>query len=565
MGQLGARRIVSLWLPRLPTDARARRVPRLQDQPSAAILAERGRLAVVAVNRAAEEAGVLPGMTLADARAILGAGGGGEPALAVFDAEPESDARLLERIAAWCTRYTPWTAPDGPDGVVLDITGCAHLFGGEEALVADLRARLAHAGFESRAALADTPAAAWALARFAPTLTLPRSRRTEGPPAASAQTFGLRVSWAGEGTPPPSRKAANNPSPAQRGREGPAKREGGGLCAALAPLPIAALRLPPATVDGLSAVGLRRIGDLHALPRATLAARFGRAVLLRLDQALGRLDEPVSPRLPVPPHGVRLAFAEPIATAEPIARAVRHLLDALCAGLESAGEGARRLLLEAHRVDRRLEDPPQTLAIGTSRPVRDAAALMRLFAQKLDRIEPGPGIEVLVLAATEAGPLGAVQRALDGGAADESELGELVDRLGNRLGERAVLRLVPRESWLPERSVAPAPALSGVANTSLWPADRPRPVRLLAPPEPIEAVARVPDDPPVMFRWRGALHRVSHADGPERIEAEWWRRTGDPRDYYRVEDADGRRFWVFRQGLYRPDAKAQWFLHGFFG
>lgn len=500
MERPGARRIVSLWLPRLPTDARARCAPGLRDRPVAAILAERGRLAVVAVNRAAEEAGVLPGMTLADARAILG---GGEPGLTVFDAEPLTDARLLERIAAWCTRYTPWTAPDGPDGVVLDITGCAHLFGGEEALVADLRARLARAGFESRAALADTPAAAWGLARFG--------------------------------------------------------------AHALASLPIAALRLPPATVDGLAAVGLRRIGDLHALPRATLAARFGRAVLRRLDQALGRLDEPVSPRLPVPPHGVRLAFPEPIATAEPIARAVRHLLDALCAGLEKSGEGARRLLLEAHRVDRRLEDPPQTLAIGTSRPVRDAAALMRLFAQKLDRIEPGPGIEVLALAATEAGPLGAVQKALDGAVADESELGELVDRLGNRLGERAVLRLVPRESWLPERSVAPAPALFGAANTSLWPADRPRPVRLLAPPEPIEAVARVPDDPPVMFRWRGALHRVRFADGPERIEAEWWRRTGDPRDYYRVEDADGRRFWVFRQGLYRPDVKAQWFLHGFFG
>ncbi|MBP2293029.1 Y-family DNA polymerase [Azospirillum rugosum] len=533
-------------MPRLPTDARARRVPGLHDRPSAAILAERGRLAVVAVNRAAEEAGVLPGMTLADARAILGGGGGGgEPGLTTFDAEPESDARLLERIAAWCTRYTPWTAPDGPDGVVLDITGCAHLFGGEEALVADLRARLARAGFESRAALADTPAAAWGLARFAPTLTLPR--------------------FAGEGTPPSFREAANRPSPAQRGREGPAKREGGGLRALIDPLPIAALRLPPATIDGLAAVGLRRIGDLHALPRATLAARFGRAVLLRLDQALGRLDEPVSPRLPVPPHGVRLAFPEPIATAEPIARAVRHLLDTLCAGLEKTGEGARRLVLEAHRVDRRLEDPPQTLAIGTSRPVRDAAALMRLFAQKLDRIEPGPGIEVLVLAATEAGPLGAVQRALDGGAADESELGELVDRLGNRLGERAVLRLVPRESWLPERSVAAAPALSGIAATSLWPADRPRPVRLLAPPEPIEAVARVPDDPPIMFRWRGTLHRVRFADGPERIEAEWWRREGEVRDYYRVEDADGRRFWVFRQGLYRPGVKAQWFLHGFFG
>ena len=505
-----ARRIVSLWLPRLSTDAHVRRFPDLRDRPLAAVLAERGRLAVAAVNRAAEAAGVLPGMTLADARAV-------EPALAVFDAEPESDARLLERLAAWCTRYTPWTAPDGTDGVVLDITGCAHLFSGERALLADLKARLAAAGFESRAALADTPAAAWAVARFGARAIIP---------------------------------------PAQQG-------------AALDPLPVAALRLPATAVEGLAAVGLRRIGDLHAMPRAALAARFGTAVARRLDQALGRLDEPVSPRMPVPPHSVRLALPEPISTPEAIAGAVRHLLDRLGVGLEAAQEGARRLLLEAHRVDRRLEDPSQTLAIGTSRPVRDADALMRLFAQRLEKIEPGPGIEVMVLSATEAGPLGAVQTGLDG-SGDESALGELVDRIGNRLGERAVLRLVPRPSWLPERSVAPAAALMAAANDVLWPPvlwpdDRPRPVRLLAPPEPIEAMAPVPDDPPVMFRWRGAVHRVRRADGPERIEAEWWRRDGEVRDYYRVEDAAGRRFWVFRQGLYQPGVTAPWFLHGFFG
>ena len=523
-----ARRILSLWLPRLPTDAHCRRHPGLRGHPLAAIMAERGRLGVAAVNRAAEEAGVLPAMSLADARAI-------EPALIVFDASPESDARLLERIAGWCTRYTPWTTPDGPDGVAMDITGCAHLFGGEEAMTADLTARLAAAGFESRVAVADTPAAAWALARF----------------GGEAPTLPLRGSL-----PPPLRR-------------------GGTDCS----LPVAALRLPAATVDGLAAMGLRRIGDLHAIPRATLAARFGPEVLRRLDQIYGRLDEPLSPRLPVPPHSVRLALPEPITTAEAIAAALRRLLTALCAGLETSGEGARRLLLELHRVDRRLEDAPRTLAIGTSRPVRRPDALMRLFAQRLDRVEPGPGLELMVLSATESGPLAATQAALDGtsdgradGRADgQPELGELVDRLGNRLGERAVLRLVPRQSWLPERSVAPAPAFAEAPSgswpgTSLWPADRPRPVRLLAPPDPIDAVAPVPDDPPVMFRWRGALHRVRHADGPERIEAEWWRRPdGQIRDYYRVEDEAGRRFWIFRQGLYRPGVKALWFLHGFFG
>ena len=541
-----ARRIVSLWLPRLSTDAHVRRFPDLRDRPLAAVLAERGRLTVAAVNRAAEAAGVRTAMTLADARAV-------EPALAVFDAEPESDARLLERLAAWCTRYTPWTAPDGTDGVVLDITGCAHLFGGERALLADLKTRLAVAGFESRAALADTPAAAWAVARFA-LLTLSPLGRGQGEGVAHGGTSG--------------KSASPSPQPSPQRGEGviiPPTRQR----TAIDPLPVAALRLPLSAVGGLAAVGLRRIGDLHAMPRAALAARFGTAVARRLDQALGRLDEPVSPRMPVPPHSVRLALPEPISTPEAIAGAVRHLLDRLGAGLEAAQEGARRLLLEAHRVDRRLEDPPQTLAIGTSRPVRDADALMRLFAQKLERIEPGPGIEVMVLSATEAGPLGAVQTGLDG-SGDESALGELVDRIGNRLGERAVLRLVPRPSWLPERSVAPGAALMAAANDVLWPPvlwpdDRPRPVRLLAPPEPIDAMAPVPDDPPVMFRWRGAVHRVRRADGPERIEAEWWRRDGEVRDYYRVEDAAGRRFWVFRRGLYQPGVTAPWFLHGFFG
>ncbi|HYH21558.1 MAG TPA: DNA polymerase Y family protein [Azospirillum sp.] len=510
-----ARRILSLWLPRLTTDAWTRRRPEDGARPVAAVLAERGRQVVAAVNRVAGLAGVRPGQTLADARAI-------EPGLIAFDADPVADARLLERIASWALRYTPWTAADGPDGVVLDITGCAHLFGGEHGLLADLHGRLVRAGFELRAAIAGTPAAAWGVARA---LSPPRGERVIVPP--------------------------------NRQRE------------ALDPLPVAALRLPPAIVDELSAVGLRRIGDLHAIPRATLTARFGPEPARRLDQALGRLDEPVSPHRPVAPHAARLAFAEAISTPDDIARAVRRLLDELCRGLSGAQEGARRLELAAHRIDQKPDDAPQTIAIGTSRPTRDPAALMRLFAETLERIEPGPGIEVMTLSAPVAGPLGAMQTGLDGNG-DDTALGELVDRLGNRLGDGAVLRLVPRQSWLPERAVAAAPALDAPIPPAPvpplpWPADRPRPVRLLAPPEPVEVVAPVPDDPPMLFRWRGAVHRVRWADGPERLCPEWWRREGEPRDYYRVEDMDGSRFWLFRLGLYQPGVKARWFVHGFFG
>lgn len=479
--------------------------PDLRARPLALLRTERQRRMVVAVNRAAAVLGIAPGQTLSDARAL-------EPALEVAEAAPEADSALLGRIADWARRYSPWTAADEPDGVVIDITGCAHLFGGEAALAADLTGRLRAAGFAARAAIADTPAAAWGLVRFG---NLEERRRE-----------------------------------------------------ALDGLPLAALRLGPEMVEGLHALGLRRIGDLHAMPRAGLAARFGGRLLQRYDQAFGQLDEPISPRRPVPDHRERLTFAEPIATPESIAGALRHLLGRLCKGLEAAGRGARRLRLDAHRTDQRVDDEPQSLSLGTSRPTRDPAALARLFTPLLERIEPGPGLETLVLSATETGPLSAVQTGMDGEEADGG-LAELVDRLTLRLGERAVLRLVPRESWLPERCVAPHPPLESLPAPKPWPAGQPRPLRLLTPPEPVEAIAPLPDDPPLHFVWRGVRHRVSRAEGPERIECEWWRGEGSlglaVRDYYRVEDGDGRRFWLFRAGLYRPGENPRWFLHGFLG
>ncbi|KAA0591611.1 DNA polymerase Y family protein [Azospirillum oryzae] len=503
--------MLALWLPRLSTDARERLMPPdLRARPFALLRTERQRRMVVAVNRAAAVLGIVPGQTLSDARAL-------EPALEVAEATPEADSALLGRIADWARRYSPWTAADEPDGVVIDITGCAHLFGnhlleGEASLAADLTGRLRAAGFSARAAIADTPAAAWGLVRFG--------------------------------------------SPEERRRE------------VLDGLPLAALRLAPEMVEGLHALGLRRIGDLHAMPRAGLAARFGGRLLQRYDQAFGRLDEPISPRRPVADHRERMTFAEPIATPESIAGALRHLLGRLCKGLEAAGLGARRLRLDAHRTDQRVDDEPQSLTLGTSRPTRDPAVLARLFDPLLERIEPGPGLETLVLSAAETGPLSAVQTGLDGEEAD-SGLAELVDRLTLRLGERAVLRLVPRESWLPERCVASHPPLERLPSPKPWPAGQPRPLRLLTPPEPVEATAPLPDDPPLQFVWRGVRHRVSRAEGPERIECEWWRGEGSlglaVRDYYRVEDGDGRRFWLFRAGLYRPGENPRWFLHGFLG
>ncbi len=533
------RRVVSLWLPSFATDRLTTRLDRRRParggwraKPLATVSAGRGSLSIAAVNPAAEAAGLRPGLSLANARALV-------PGLATFEADPAADRRALERLAGWCGRYTPWTAVDdraagtGTGSLWLDISGCAHLFGGEAALLDDLTRRLRAFGFNARAAVADTPGAAWAVVRFADT----------GATTVVAPGEGRRV---------------------------------------LAPLPVAGLRLPPATVEALGRVGLRCIADLAQVARAPLAARFGAAALKRLDQALGRMDEALSPRRPVAAPRARLAFAEPISRADDIAAALGRLLAELCARLEKAHQGARRLELVLYRVD----GTTASAIIGTGRPVRDADHLTRLFAEKLDTLDAGFGVETMTLAATAADPLSPVQAGLDGldghGEAEGSagaaqRTAHLVDRLGNRLGADDVVHLGPRASHIPERAshavsaLAQAPWPGGA--TAAEPARRPpRPLHLLPSPEPIQVVAPVPDDAPAMFRWRRHQHRVAEAEGPERIGPEWWleeppvpaSQQDRVRDYYRIEDTTGQRFWVYRDGPYRPGIKPRWYLHGLF-
>lgn len=481
---------------------------------------------MAAADPAAQHAGVLPGLPLANARALV-------PDLRSVKADPAKDRQTLAALAGWCIRYTPWTAVDNSGGgngggIWLDISGCAHLFDGEGGLLEDLLGRLEGFDLHAFAAVADTPGAAWAMVRF--------GRQT---------TASTCIVPSGE-----TRQA-------------------------LAPLPVAALRLPVAVAEGLARVGLRCIGDLLELPRAPLALRFGEMVMLRLDQALGRKGESITPRPPLTPMRARLAFAEPIQRAEDITLAVRQLLEDLCGQLERAHQGARRLDLSLYRVD----GTRVGADVGASRPVRNPDHLERLFKEKLTPLDAGFGVEVMVLTATTTDPLAPTQTtdaALDGGrdgdcGREGNGLACLIDRLGNRLGMANVMRLVPYASHIPERAcrelsaLAPAPKNGGPLPV------RPRPVYLLPWPEPIEVMAPVPDHPPVMFRWRRVQHRVAGAEGPERIGPEWWleelqetsghQRT---RDYYRVEDTDGRRFWVYREGTYRPGIKPRWYLHGIF-
>lgn len=538
------RRILYLWLPRLAADRAAAARPALRDVPFAVIQPEGNRIAVVAVNRAGELAGGAPGQSLSDARTLC-------PALQAVAAEPDADRRLLRRLAEACDRFTPWVGPDpaaGPfeGGLFLDITGCAHLVGGKSALIRRLVELAARVGLGARAAIADTPGAAWAWARF------------------------------GEADAPILAQGAHRDAHRQR----------------LKSLPVAALRLAEADIDTLHRLGLYTIGDLAGLPRAALALRFGAGVLRRLDQARGAEPEPVSPYRPVVPYRADLGFGEPLATPEGLAAGLDRLMAELTARLDREGLGARRLAFTLYRID----GTTATARVGVSRAARDPAHLRRLFAPKLEALDPDPGVEALRLEAAAVEPVARDQAALRplartaGGpegparhtapAASRADppaaLAALIDRLVNRLGPEAVTWPAPVETPLPEAQVAPRPALTGgPADWSAWPATAPRPVRLMARPEPVEPMLPRGDRegaaPPTVFAWKRRPVILRHVEGPERLLGPWWHAlesdtaaqagaqagNGRYRDYWLAEDAAGRRLWLFRDL-----ATGRWAVHG---
>ncbi|RAH96333.1 nucleotidyltransferase [Acuticoccus sediminis] len=505
-------RVVSLFLPSWSTD-RLRRKAGDAAPPAEAPLALIGRdgrkQVVLAADAAAQAAGVCVGMAATKARVLV-------QGLIVHDHDAIADAQALDRLALWMLqRYAPIVTADPPEGLVIDSTGADHLHGGEDAMLAGLIDRLAASGVHARAAIADTWGAAHALARYAakPALVAP----------------------AGHGS------------------------------AVLAGLPLAALRLPADMVAALHVLGFERIGDLLAQPRAPLTLRFGPQLGRRIDQALGALSEPIDPIRPDELIEVKRNFAEPIGAAETIARYIGKLVVQLCAELEAKGLGAKRLDLICRRVDNRL----QAVRVGTAMPVRDVRRLTRLLTDKIETIEPGFGIEILSLTATLAEPLSEKQTLTAMVDDRVPDVSDLVDTLINRVGERSLYRAAPIATEVPERSVRRiAPMAPDTGAT--WPGHWPRPSRLLASPEPIETMALLPDHPPVAFTWRGIRRRVRHADGPERIRGEWWRRDAEltaVRDYFRVEDDAGERYWIFRSGDGEdPNSVSQrWFLHGVFG
>ena len=468
---------------------------------------------VYAVDDVAARAGLKPGMPLASARAMVNA-------LNVVETDLPADEQMLSRIADWCDRFTPFVALDAPHGLLLDISGVSHLFGGETAMLAHIRVSFKAQGFLAYGAVAGTAAAARALARFA-----------NGSVAAA--------------------------------REEPA---------ATAPLPVAALDLDPKDTLALQRAGLKTIGQVAERTRAELTARFGKEMVFKLDRARGQGEKPISPRRILPHYSAEQRFAEPVTAEDFIASAILSLAQSLCGVLEERGQGARALEAAFFRTDGIV----RRIGIETARPLRDAAVIAKLFRTRLDslndELDPGFGFDLVRLSVPHAERLVPQSVGLETKPDEEKEIAFLIDRLAARFGSHRILTFQPQDTHIPEAAGVAVPAQHADETKLAWdtriPGEPPRrPLRLFAKPEPIDAIAQVPDGPPIRFRWRRVMHAVSKAEGPERIAMEWWA-AQDPkptRDYFRVEDEAGRRFWLYRDGLYgREPFTPRWYMHGLF-
>lgn len=496
-----AKRYISIWFRHLHTDWFTLRQPNLKNLPFALRTPSRGRMIVTAANARAESNGICSGMALADAQAIV-------PDLKVEDSIPNLSEQLLKRLAEWCIRFTPIVAVDSPDGLILDATGCSHLWGGDLKYVADIQKKLESRGYEVSLAMADTIGAAWGAARFGKDKIISSDK----------------------------------------------------LIDSLMSLPPEALRLEPEIVERLHKLGLHQIKRFIKMPKPSLRRRFGDVLIIQLDRALGHAMETIQPVIPIEPYQERLPCLEPIVTSTGIEIALRQLLDALCIRLKEEQKGLRTSTLKCYRVDGKTE----LIKIGTSRPSHSVNHLFKLFENKISSIEPALGIELFVLEASKVEDHFSKQEKMWDGVSglEDVRLAELLDRLANKIEGLTINRYLPDEHYWPERSYKSTLSLEEKPTTT-WRADKLRPLQLLQTPESIGVMAPIPDYPPMLFSYRGKIHQITKADGPERIEQEWWLQQGEHRDYYRVEDEEGHRYWLFRLGHY-DDKNDQWFLHGFF-
>jgi protein ImuB len=505
----GSRRYLALFFPYLPAERLCRTAPRPPDAPLVFTEKIRGALRIASVDPAAQAVGLAVGMPLADARARV-------PELIAVQHDPVADHAWLDRLALGCNRYTPLVALDAPDGLILDIAGAEHLAGGEASLIADAEMRLSRLGMSVRHAFGPTADAARALARY--------------------QT----------------RPAPDEASAVRR-------------------LPVLALELGPEATTALVRAGLKTIGDLASRPMANIAARFGAGAAMALRRILSDAPSPLDPRIAPPPVAVERRFAEPIGSTAHAIKILAELADEAIADMLERSKGGRHFRATFFRSD----GLARSIDIETGHATRDTRLVMRLFTERMDGLadplDPGFGFDMIRLTVPRLDPLGATQLKLEGGEVREAAMDELVDRMTTRLGRRRVKKLIAEDTHIPEQAQLALPAIDAPPPLP-WQMPEPgepptRPFHLFDPPQPIEVIAEVPDGPPQRFRWRRAFHAIRRYEGPERIAAEWWRRrdnAGLTRDYYRVEDVHGRRYWLFRHGLYDEKPDPRWYIHGVF-
>ncbi|WP_017259528.1 Y-family DNA polymerase [Pedobacter arcticus] len=496
------KRYLSLWFKQLLTDQLAIANPSLNEAPLVIAIKERGRQSVKCYNNFALKQGIKPGMSIADVKALV-------PDVVVEDDEEGTERHLLKDLAEWCIRFSPIVAIDEPDGLLIDLTGCCHLWQGEVPYLRELLTRLRKKGYQVRGAIADTAGAAWAIARYGKEKAI----------IASGEHYHAVLS-----------------------------------------LPPVALRLENNLVQRLHKLGLHRIENFIDIPRSVLRRRFGEALLLRIAQAMGKAEEFLKPIYIPEPYTERLPCLEPVRTAEAIEIAIQKLLEALCGRLQKQGMGLRKAVLACYRIDGKVV----SVCIGTHKSTHHIQHLYQLLKMRIVNIEPALGIELFVLEASGIEPVELLQQPIwtSSHESDEQLLAEVLDRIALRAGKNAIQRYLPQAHYWPERSIKKVNSLEE-KPTIPWPTDKPRPTHLLAVPQPVLVSAPIPDYPPILFVYKGKRHDIKKADGPERIEREWWIESGEHRDYYVVEDETGKRYWLFRSGHYAEE-RSEWFIHGFF-
>jgi protein ImuB len=496
------KRYVSIWFPNLLSDWLAIGKPELKDQVFVFTTSVHGKIVITAASKQAELQGIRVGSLLADAKIIASA-------LQVFDDQPNLNHKLLTRIGKWAVRFAPIVAIDPPNGIILDSSGCTHLWNGEKGYLETILKRLRETGYSCRIAISDTIGTSWAIARYG--------------------------------------KISAIVKPNQQYK-------------ALLPLPPRALRIEETVIKRLHKLGLDQIEKFIQMPRSVLRRRFGEDFCIKIEQALGTAEESIKPLIIISPYQERLACLEPLRTRTAIQIAIRTLLETLCTRLSSEGMGIRQATIKGYRLDGKITQ----IEIGTNQPTHKIAHLYQLFELKISTIQPDLGIELFVLNAIQVEAVNLHQEKLWNGKPGlaAQNVVQLLDRLSGKIGAQAIRRYLPQEHYWPERSLRPAISIEEQSEKK-WQNTNPRPMEMLSRPQPIQVTAPVPDYPPMNFRYKDELHLVKNADGPERIEREWWMEKGEHRDYYVLEDQKGQRYWVFRLGHYNQQ-KSGWFIHGFF-